>query len=169
MAQEIERKFLVAGDGWKGAWPSTAIRQGYLSTDPDRVVRVRVAGGDAFLTIKGRPATGTLTRPEFEYPIPRAEAEWLLDHLCLQPVIVKSRHRVTFESAIWEVDEFEGVNAGLVLAEIELERADQPIALPDWIGAEVTADPRYTNASLARNPYRAWGRPATTGKAPGPR
>jgi CYTH domain-containing protein len=159
MAQEIERKFLVVGAGWKGAWPVTSIRQGYLSTDPDRAVRVRVAGEQAFVTIKGPPSAGALARPEFEYPIPRADAEWLLDHLCLQPLIEKSRHRVTFHGATWEVDEFAGENAGLVMAEIELERADQKVELPSWVGSEVSADPRYTNANLARHPFSAWGRP----------
>jgi adenylate cyclase len=158
MALEIERKFLVTGKGWRGSWPMTPIRQGYLSIDPERAVRVRVAGDRAFLTVKGRPAGGAgLQRPEFEYEIPPADAESLLAELCLRPLIVKSRHHVTFQGAQWEVDEFAGENAGLVLAEIELARVDQPIELPDWAGAEVTTDPRYTNASLVRHPYRTWG------------
>jgi adenylate cyclase len=157
MPLEIERKFLVVGDGWRGSWPVTPIRQGYLSVEPGRVVRVRVAGDQGYLTIKGRSGgPGLRVRTEYEYPIPRPEAEELLAH-CLQPVIEKRRHRLSHRGAEWVVDVFEGANAGLVMAEIELERADQPIELPDWAGAEVTADPRYHNSSLAQHPFREWG------------
>ena len=158
MPNEIERKFLVVGAGWKGLGPATPIRQGYLSIDPERVVRVRVAGEKAFITIKGRLSElGARVRAEFEYPIPRAEAEALLIAHCLQPLIEKRRHQISHRGAQWVVDEFEGANAGLVMAEIELEHADQAVELPDWAGTEVTADPRYQNSSLVRHPFREWG------------
>ena len=163
MPTEIERKFLVVSASWKsaepGGPPAIPIRQGYLSIDPERVVRVRVAGDRAFLTIKGRAAAAAApaVRAEFEYPIPRADADALLAH-CLQPLIVKRRHQLTHRGAHWVVDEFEGANAGLVMAEIELDRVDQPIDLPDWAGAEVTADPRYQNSSLVQHPFREWSR-----------
>ena len=163
MGIEIERKFIVSGDGWRGHWPAMPIRQGYLTTDPERVVRVRIAGEAAFLTVKGKPAdAGGRSRLEFEYPIPRADAQVLLDQLCMKPLIEKIRHRVVVGGVTWEVDEFQGENAGLVLAEVELADAADPIDLPDWIGAEVTADPRYQNASLARHPFSQWRTPQAT-------
>jgi len=164
MGIEIERKFLVTGDGWRGHGPAIPIRQGYLTTDPDRVVRVRIAGEAAFLTLKGRPAdAGALSRLELEYPIPVDDAQVILDQLCLKPLIEKIRHRVVVRGFTWEVDEFQGENAGLVLAEIELRDAGDPVDPPDWIGAEVTADLRYQNANLALHPFSTW---RTTGAMP---
>jgi adenylate cyclase len=155
MAQEIERKFLVDVTQWS---PNPAggvrYRQGYLATDPDRVVRVRIAGTKAFLTIKGR--TAGITRLEFEYPIPREDAGVILDSLCLLPLVEKTRYREPFGGHVFEVDVFEGANAGLVLAEVELPSADTKVALPPWVGREVSDDARYFNSNLIRNPYSGW-------------
>jgi len=154
MPNEIERKFLVSSDGWRLFGPGTRYRQGYLSTVPERSVRVRVAGDEGFLTIKGK--TVNATRAEYEYAIPVSEANELLDHLCERPLIEKTRYRISHRGLVWEVDEFEGENTGLIVAEVELETEDQAVALPDWAGEEVTGDPRYYNASLVANPYRKW-------------
>jgi len=153
MGVEIERKFLVVGDGWRGAGSAVRITQGYLCVDPDRTVRVRVAGDGGSLTVKGRPRG--LVRPEFEYAVPVAEAEEMLA-LCGGFLVEKTRTRVPLGDVTWEVDEFAGDNAGLVVAECELARVDQEIARPDWLGEEVTGDPRYGNSNLAREPFRTW-------------
>jgi CYTH domain-containing protein len=152
MAVEIERKFRVVGDAWRTDH-GTRYRQGYLSRDPERTVRVRIADDQAFLTIKGR--TVGASRPEFEYPIPLADAEQLLG-LCDGPLIEKTRHHIRHHDIIWEVDEFAGDNTGLVIAEIELASEDHAFASPPWLGQEVTHDPRYYNANLSVNPYRNW-------------
>jgi adenylate cyclase len=154
MGQEIERKFLVAGTSWKDGATSTLIRQGYLSSTKERAVRVRVDGGKAFLTIKG--ATHGITRIEFEYPIPVDDAEAMLDALCERPLIEKTRWVVVFEGFTWEVDEFHGKNAGLVVAEVELPTVETKPALPTWAREEVSSDPRYFNANLVKKPYTAW-------------
>ena len=154
MGIEIERKFLVQGDDWKAGQTGIAYRQGYLSTDPERTVRVRLAGDQGFLTIKG--ASRGSTRHEFEYRVPAAEAEEMLDLLCRKPLIEKRRYRVPFAGMIWEIDEFFGDNAGLVLAEIELDEAGQAFELPPWAGREVTADHRFYNAYLAQHPLNSW-------------
>lgn len=154
MGIEIERKFLVAGDGWRQpAERQTHFSQGYLSRDPARTVRVRIAGATAFLTIKG--ATRGATRAEFEYGIPLADARQLLA-LCDGPVVEKIRHLCVVEGMTWEVDEFLGANAGLLVAEIELGDEDQPFARPAWLGDEVTGDARYVNANLAVKPFNSW-------------
>jgi CYTH domain-containing protein len=155
MPQEIERKFLVTSDAWQrpGA-PGERYRQGYLSVDPGRTVRVRVAGDNAFLTVKG-PSAGA-ARAEYEYPIPVAHAEEMLDRLCLRPLIEKTRHRVEHGGLTWEIDVFAGDNAGLVVAEVELDDEHQAIDLPPWAGREVTGDGRYANASLVTRPYATW-------------
>ena len=152
--QEIERKFLVGNDSWRPGASGTRFRQGYLSTDPERTVRVRLEGDRGVLTIKG-PSRG-ISRAEFEYPIPAAEAATLLDTLCLQPLIEKTRYRVEHGGHLWEIDEFAGDNAGLVLAEVELSSEDEQVALPPWVGMEVSNDPRYFNANLARHPFSRW-------------
>jgi len=158
MKQEIERKFLVNGEAWRaGARTAQRMRQGYLCVDPGRTVRVRVAGDQAWLTIKG--ASSGAARAEYEYPLPLTEANRLLDDLCLQPIIDKTRHLVPHEGLVFEVDVFHGENTGLVLAELELEREDAPVLLPGWIGREVTGDERYFNAYLARRPFRSWPSP----------
>ena len=153
MAQEIERKFLVDGDGWRALGHNEGFRQGYLSTVKERTVRVRVAGDNAWLTIKG--LTVGASRSEFEYSIPLEDATQLLD-LCEQPIIEKTRHVVPVGTLRWEIDEFGGANEGLIVAEVELDDADQEIDVPPWIGAEVTDDPRYYNANLIAHPFSVW-------------
>jgi CYTH domain-containing protein len=156
MSKEIERKFLVREESaaaWRGA-PCGEIRQGYLSLDKERTVRVRVAGDEACLTIKG--ITCEASRSEYEYPVPIADAREMLDSLCVHPLIEKRRYRVAHQRLLWEVDEFYGDNAGLIIAEIELESANQVFGKPSWIGEEVTDDPRYYNASQVRHPYSQW-------------
>ena len=154
MGREIERKFLVRDWSWREGATGVTYRQGYLSTARACTVRVRTGGGRAWLTVKG-PARG-LERLEFEYEIPPADADTMLDELCPHPPIEKTRYRVPFGGLVWEVDVFHGANEGLVLAEVELERADQPVELPPWAGEEVTGDPRYLNAHLAEHPYTTW-------------
>lgn len=154
MSVEIERKFLVYGEDWKALAQGVLLRQGYLSSDPERVVRIRIEGDSAMLTIKGR-STGA-TRGEWEYPIPMEDAKTLLDDLCERPIIEKKRYRIPCEGNVWEVDEFFGENAGLVVAEIELESETQSFAKPGWIGDEVTHDSRYFNSNLLRKPYSSW-------------
>lgn len=153
MATEIERKFLPADDSWRDGTPGVRIAQGYLSLDPDRTVRVRLAGENAWLTIKGR--SEGITRAEFEYEISVADAKALLE-LCLPTVIDKTRHRVSYGGYLWEIDVFHGDNAGLVIAEVELADASISPALPPWAGAEVSSDQRYFNSCLATAPYKKW-------------
>lgn len=154
MGVEIERKFLVRDERWKTMGQGVPLRQGYLSSAPDRIVRVRIEGDTAVLTIKGRSIG--MTRAEWEYPIPLADAQAMLDNLCERPLIEKKRYRIPYQGMTWEVDEFFGENAGLVVAEIELESEEQEFARPDWIGDEVTQDARYFNANLMKNPYTKW-------------
>ncbi len=154
MALEIERKFLVSGDGWRVLATGTPYCQGYLAAEPTRTVRVRIAGDQGYLTIKG--LGDGLSRPEYEYAIPLTDAQEMLHRLCLPPLIEKVRYKIAWQGLIWEVDEFAGENQGLILAEVELEHPDQAIELPPWIGQEVTGDPRYYNARLREHPYRQW-------------
>ena len=137
-----------------GGLAGVAYRQGYLSRDPDRTVRIRLAGDHAFLTIKGRSRGAS--RAEFEYEIPAGDAELLLG-LCAGPVIEKTRHRIDHVGHTWEIDVFHGANEGLVVAEVEIASPDTPVELPAWAGDEVTSDPRYFNANLVANPYSTWG------------
>jgi adenylate cyclase len=153
MPTEIERKFLLLPGRWQPPAHGTRLRQGYLCTE-GVTVRVRRDDTRGWLTVKG-PRTG-ISRGEFEYEIPLAEADQMLDTLCLRPLIEKVRHTFDHAGHTWEVDVFEGENAGLVVAEIELEREDEPFARPDWLGEEVSEDRRYTNSSLCRNPFREW-------------
>lgn len=153
MGSEIERKFLVRGSGWKREAIGQPYRQGYLSTDPLRTVRVRIVGEQAYLTIKGQGEG--LVRPEFEYPIPLNDALQLLG-MCLWPLIEKTRYRVEHGTHLWEIDEFAGENSGLVVAEVELQSPDEAIAFPEWVGEEVTGDPRYLNANLGKKPFSRW-------------
>lgn len=154
MGLEIERKFLVVGEGWRQpAERQTRFVQGYLNRDPARTVRVRLAGERGFLTIKG--ATRGATRAEFEYEVPAAEARELLA-MSDGPVVDKIRHLCEHEGDVWEVDEFLGANAGLVVAEIELQSEAQAFARPAWLGEEVTGDARYVNANLAVKPFSRW-------------
>ena len=158
MAREIERKFLVTGCGWRPGARGVPYRQGYLSAGADAgcTVRARIAGEFAWLTIKGPAAEGA--RDEYEYPIPVADAEEMLERLCAGGRIEKFRYLVPYAGRTWEVDEFTGENAPLVVAEVELDRIDAEVSLPPWVGLEVTYDPRYTNAALARLPYTRWGK-----------
>lgn len=155
MGLEIERKFLVRGLSMLDGHAGVRLAQGYLGFDPDRTVRVRVAEDGAWLTIKGRGQG--IRRAEFEYAIPIEEARQLLE-LCTGSVVDKTRYRIPHAGHLWEVDVFHGDNEGLVVAEVELGSEDEVVELPDWIGGEVSADPRYLNARLAREPYRDWQR-----------
>ncbi|MDQ9171078.1 CYTH domain-containing protein [Oxalobacteraceae bacterium R-40] len=154
MGVEIERKFLVLGTDWQRAGKRSLLRQGYISSHPERLVRVRIDDAAAYLTIKGK-TTGA-TRAEWEYPIPPADARSLLETLCEKPLIEKYRYRISHEGMTWEVDEFLGENAGLVVAEIELSDEDEFFVKPSWIGEEVTSDPRYFNSSLLKHPFSQW-------------
>jgi len=154
MGIEIERKFLVIGTDWRHVAVGTTYRQGYIVADRERTVRVRRAGERGFLTIKG-PGDGA-RRLEFEYEIPIADAEELLDSLCSGTLIEKIRYRIDYQGFTWEVDEFFGENRGLLLAEIELADEHQVFGRPPWVGAEVTDDQRYYNACLSRYPYTSW-------------
>jgi len=151
MPVEIERKFLVTSEGWRDAalGPPLPMQQGYVvdGAGTGMTVRVRQAGERAWLTLK---SPGLLARAEFEYPIPAADAQALLAAHCVSPPIAKRRTRVGHEGLVWEVDEFEGRLAGLVMAEVELSDAGQALDLPPWVGVEVTDDPRFQNAALAR-------------------
>lgn len=153
MSVEIERKFLVTGDAWRVGSLPVKIVQGYLSRDPGRTVRVRLAGESAFMTVKGRPAG--ITRTEVEFPISLEHAHQLLP-LCLPPLIEKTRHIVIHDGLKWEVDEFHGLNEGLTVAEIELPAEDTPFTPPPWLGQEVSADHRYANSWLSEHPFRTW-------------
>ncbi|MCO4771524.1 MAG: CYTH domain-containing protein [Deltaproteobacteria bacterium] len=156
MGVEIERKFLVASDTWRAAADAgTMLRQGFLSTDKERVVRVRVAGDVGTVTVKGLGAGAA--RPEFEWVIDVTEAHEMLDTLALRPLIEKTRYLVVHEGHTWEIDVFVGRNRGLVVAEVELDSETESVVLPSWVGDEVTADSRYANARLVEAPYDTWG------------
>ncbi len=155
MATEIERKFLVISDHWRAAAePGVRFRQGYLSGTGKASVRVRVEGEAANLNIKS--ATLGVRRQEYEYAIPLRDANEMLDGLCTGGVVEKTRYRVPVGGHVWEVDVFEGDNAGLVVAEIELNHEDEVFETPAWAGAEVSHDPRYYNVYLAEHPYTSW-------------
>ncbi|SBW01389.1 conserved hypothetical protein [uncultured delta proteobacterium] len=155
MSTEIERKFLLSSDAWRNEVTETlSLRQGYLTTDPQCTVRVRVHGAAAWLTIKGKRVANAA--PEFEYPIPEQDASAMLDLLAQKPLIEKKRHLIPRDGFIWEVDEFLGENQGLIVAEIELAAVDQSFPLPPWIGREVTGDKKYYNASLVNRPFSSW-------------
>jgi CYTH domain-containing protein len=154
MAVEIERKFLVKGDRWRSLGTGKLYRQGYIDTVKGIAVRVRVAGENGYLTIKGK--TDGIAREEFEYPIPIEDAKIMLDTLCDRPLIEKIRYKIYLGNLIWEVDEFLGENQGLILAEVELNHENQTIEFPAWIDREVTGYRRYYNASLVKYPYQQW-------------
>lgn len=154
MGKEIERKFLVKGEEWKAAARGTVYRQGYLSSAKERVVRVRTVENKGFLTIKG--VTRGISRAEFEYEISAEDAAIMLDDMCEKPLIEKKRYQVPVGGLVFEVDEFLGENAGLVVAEVELKDEKQKITLPAWIGEEVSGDPRYFNSNLIKHPYSRW-------------
>lgn len=154
MSKEIERKYLVRNDDWRAGAVGVPIRQGYLSSDPRAVVRVRIEGTRGLLTVKG-PSSG-ITRDEFEYPVPLEDAWEMLDRLCDGRIVHKTRYRVTAGARVWMVDEFHAGNEGLVLAEVELESEGEVVEPPDWAGDEVSSDPRYTNVALAKRPWGEW-------------
>ena len=152
---ENERKFLLRNDSWRGdAYDAQRLRQGYLNNEIRCSVRVRVSADRGWLNIKS--ATIGPQRQEFEYEIPMDEAHQLLDTLSLKPLIEKVRYHVDTGDHVWEIDEFEGDNAGLVVAEIELKHPDEAFSKPDWVGDEVTHDPRYYNTCLSRHPFKDW-------------
>ena len=154
MPLEIERKFLVNSSEYRNNASCFIIRQGYLCTDPDRTTRVRVYNGKGYLTIKGK--TRDIAREEYEYDIPFADAERILDNLCIKPLIEKRRYIVYDKDQKWEIDEFFGVNEGLIIAEIELKSTSQKFDKPEWLGIEVSDDVRYYNSNLSVNPYSQW-------------
>ena len=153
MNVEIERKFLVKSEAWRGLAEGVRFRQGYLQTHPC-TVRVRTEGGRGVLTVKGQ--TRGFSREEFEYEIPREDADRMLDTLAQPSLIDKIRYTIPYQGFIWEVDEFLGENAGLVVAEIELSDERQTFERPEWIGEEVTGDRRYANSTLASRPFKTW-------------
>lgn len=155
MASEIERKFLITGNGWQDAPRSSRIRQGYIVPGPPVSVRVRIADDAANINIK-RATDVAAVRDEYEYSIPVDDAEKMLNDLCHGYAIEKTRHYIEHAGLTWEIDVFEGVNSGLLIAEIELNHENQQFELPPWAGEEVTDDPRYLNASLSQHPYSEW-------------
>lgn len=155
MAVEIEHKFLLANNGWrKDVQKTIKYKQGYLSSQPTSSIRVRISDQHAWLNIKS--ATIGTSRLEFEYEIPLADAEIIINTLCGRPLIEKSRHFIRMDNFVWEIDEFEGENAGLIVAEIELAKQGENFPKPNWLGHEVTHDLRYYNNNLALNPYKNW-------------
>ncbi len=154
MAQEIERKFLIDPALLELPAEGETIRQGYIPTSTKTAVRVRIKGGQAFLTLKGENRGAV--RSEFEYSIPLEDAMAMLDELCQPPMIDKVRYRIPHAGHLWEVDRFHGENEGLWVAEVELEAEYERVELPSWIRQEVTGDPRYYNANLIQHPYSQW-------------
>jgi len=155
MATEIERKFLVRSEDWRQRSDTgQRMRQGYMNGGGQASMRVRVQDDQAFLNIKS--ATLGVWRREYDYPIPLRDAEEILEHLCMRPLIEKTRYHVAHADHTWEVDVFEGDNAGLVVAEIELDSEDEAFERPPWVGAEVSHDPRYYNVCLVKHPYKEW-------------
>ena len=154
MKMEIERKFLVRDDSWRTSAAGILFRQGYLPSGDHCVIRVRTMGSVSVLTIKGR--TTGISRLEFEYEIPKADADQMLDLFCCRPLIEKTRFTVPYEGFRWEIDVFEGENVGLIIAEIELDSENQKFPLPDWIGRDVSNDPRFFNVNLVQNPFKNW-------------
>ncbi|NJM56678.1 MAG: CYTH domain-containing protein [Synechococcales cyanobacterium RU_4_20] len=154
MGVEIERKYLLRNQSWRGLAAGVAYCQGYIPTPDHRTVRVRTAGETGYLTLKG-PVQG-MSRSEFEYEIPVAEAEQILATLCDRPLIEKIRYKIPCAGHVWELDEFLGENLGLILIEVELGSEAETLVLPDWVGLEVTGDRRYYNSYLAKHPFRQW-------------
>lgn len=155
MAIEIEHKFLLASEKWRNHIDHSApMRQGYLTSNSNSSVRVRISGEKAWLNIKS--ATSGNQRHEYEYEIPVHDADEIIGVLCRKPLIEKTRHYVYHENHTWEIDEFSGENEGLIVAEIELSRQNEEFTIPDWIGKEVTDDLRYYNNQLSQHPYNTW-------------
>ncbi len=154
MAKEIERKFLIRDPSVLRTLKGVRMEQGYIATVRGVTVRVRVAGSRAYLTIKGR--SDGISRDEYEYEVPVNDAEAMLRVLCESPTVKKVRYTFEYQGLVWELDEFSGENQGLLLAEVELSHPEQEVPLPDFVGPEVSGDPRYFNSYLVRNPYRSW-------------
>ena len=155
MPTEIERKFLLKDESWRDLVDkSINIIQGYLANTGRSSIRIRLSDDQASLNIKGM--TLGVTRSEYDYPIPVEEARSLLKELCMEPLIEKTRHYLVHRGHTWEIDEFAGENAGLIVAEIELADPREEFAVPGWLGKEVSDDPRYYNVCLLRHPYSAW-------------
>jgi adenylate cyclase len=164
MGIEIERKFLVKSEGWRRSIVSKReIKQGYFARTPTLRARVRLLDDEGFITLKGEP--GSSVRLEYEYKIPHIDAAEMIEHFSMEPTVNKTRYCVKHDGHTWSVDVFSGLNRGLVLAEVELNHPKQPVALPDWIGEEVTEDRRYGNSFLVRNPFTTWA--AETRRADG--
>jgi adenylate cyclase len=151
---EIERKFLVTGDEWRSQAEGIHCRQGYLSTDKESVIRIRTSNNSGLLTIKS--PVSALSRLEYEYEIPLAEAEEILKNVCVQPLIEKKRYKILLNNLLWEVDEFYGANEGLIVAELELASEEERFEKPAWLGEEVSHDPRYFNVNLIARPFTTW-------------
>lgn len=156
MALEIEHKFLVKGNAYRTLAEPILYRQGYLCIDAKKEVRVRMAGENAFITIKSK--INDTVRQEFEYSIPAGDAQLMINESCENRIVEKYRYLIPFGGKTWEVDEFLDKNTGLVVAEIELEYEGEPFEEPDWIGQEVSSDDRYLNAALALNPFKNWNK-----------
>lgn len=155
MATEIEHKYLVIKDIWENVIPdkSVEIKQAYLLTDPEKTIRVRTKGNVGFITVKGK--SNGASRLEFEYEIPIDDANELINKFCSN-LIEKTRHILIHDNKTWEVDEFKGLNAGLIVAEIELNSEDENYSIPDWIDKNVTDDLRYANSNLSIKPFSTW-------------
>lgn len=154
MHREIERKFLVKNDAWRGKAEPAYYRQGYIARTEARTARIRVAGKKGFITIKIK--VGPISRQEFEYEIPLQDANALLDSLAPEEIIEKNRYTFTECGHVWEIDEFLGANAGLIVAEVELASEEEHVTLPPWAGEEVSKISKYFNSSLVQSPYRTW-------------
>lgn len=154
MNNEIERKFLVVNNNYRQMAEGILIQQGFLSTDRNRIVRIRIIGNKAWLTVKGK-STGA-SRKEFEFQIPYEEAKEMIQTICIKPIISKIRYRIKLGEVLWEIDEFAEENAGLIVAEVEIPYESFDLELPEWIGKEVTLDERYYNAYLVKHPFKKW-------------
>lgn len=154
MGMEIERKFLLCNNDWKRLAVGIEYIQGYLCSDRQRTVRVRIAGDKGVLTIKGKRKG--YSRTEYEYPIPRTDAHHMLNTMCGGNVVEKNRYTIAYKGFLWEIDEFFGLNQGLIVAEIELTSENQVFEIPEWIGNEVTGELKYYNSQLAIHPFSTW-------------
>jgi len=157
MALEIERKFLIKNDDWrKSAGEGVPYVQGYIFNVDEKVLRIRIAGDEAFVTIKGlTEVKESIARLEYEYSIPMQDAKEMLERLCSEGKVEKLRYKIPYKGFVWEVDEFKGNNQGLIIAEVELEKETNFVSLPSWVGDEVTSDIRYNNSFLAKNNLKA--------------
>ena len=154
MGIEIERKFLITGNDWRKGAQSSKYRQGYIFAEKKGVVRVRTIDQKGYLTIKSAPVG--LKRQEYEYEIPLADANAMLDNLCENYIVEKKRYKIKFADHVWEIDEFTGRNEGLLLAEIELSDENESFERPPWIGEEISQDSKYHNSNLSKKPFCNW-------------